>query len=296
MDAIFEDGIPTCDAIIAYITTNTVSSPVVKKEIDAGILQTLKDNRIAFLPYVCRSELRYELRADLQTLQTPEWNADNYSVILPRVVAEIWRSFLGRTVVNATQKERIARVEAELRLSELEKKQTGSVFSQGEMRDFEYIWSKLDRFEPAEFLHAQGRGDSQREISRYIFYIHIGSLLPRLSDASYYNYHAKEVRGLVWSSLQSELPDTASLSQNEFIELASVPDIVNELLMYGFLTRFYKATKVNYEISRVPVTMSRPYSLMYTEKIERFKYWLATEDKMPDEIQWKSEEEYERDS
>src|SRR5688572_8847985 len=57
-DSIFEYGIPTCDAIIAYLTENSIESPVVRKEIDVALLQTLRDSNIAFLPYVNKSELR----------------------------------------------------------------------------------------------------------------------------------------------------------------------------------------------------------------------------------------------
>ena len=73
-DSIFEYGIPTCDAIIAYLTENSIESPVVKKEIDVALLQSLRDSNIAFLPYVNKNELRIKLRPDIQSLQTKEWN------------------------------------------------------------------------------------------------------------------------------------------------------------------------------------------------------------------------------
>lgn len=295
LDAIFEDGMPACDAVIAYITAHSITSPVVRKEIDVGILQKLKDSRIAFLPYVSSPALRSELRADLQALQTPEWSADNYSDVLPRVVAEIWRSFLERIVSQVAQAERLARMEAELRLAEIEKQQTGSVFPQGEVRDFEYIWAKLSRYEPATFRHTQGRNESQREISRYVFSVHIGSLLPHLSDASNYVYDRYDVFHLVRNALASQVPDKPALPQGEAVELASWPDIGDELLMYGFVTRFHKGSRPSGSSHTLVRIRDRPYALMYTEKLERFKYWLAVEGKMPQEIQWKTEQEPERD-
>ena len=88
LDEIFNLGMPTCDAIVIYLTESSLASPVVKKEIDAGILQQLSDHNIAFLPYVDDEKIRSQLRPDIQALQIPEWNKDNYSYLLPVVVSE----------------------------------------------------------------------------------------------------------------------------------------------------------------------------------------------------------------
>jgi hypothetical protein len=292
LDAIFEDGMPACDAVIAYVTRNSITSAVVRKEIDVGILRKLSDSHIAFLPYVRQSALRSELRADLQALQTTEWNDDNYSEILPRVVAEVWRSFLERTVVDAVQRERLGRVEAELRLAEIEKRDMASAFSQGESRDFEYIWSQFARYEPVTFRHAKGKRESQIEIDRYTFYVQVGSLLPRLSDASNYEYGEKDVYHLIRDALAAQIPGKADLPEDEAVELAFYPDLADELLMYGFVTRFHKGTRqIGGSRSSLPGFMwDRPYALMYTEKIERFKYWLAVEGRVPNEIRWKTDQ------
>lgn len=294
LDAIFEDGMPACDAVIAYITDNSIASPVVRKEIDVGILRKLSDSRIAFLPYVEDSALRSQLRADLQTLQTPEWNVDNYSDMLPRVVAEIWRSFLERTVIGAVQKERLGRLEAELRLAEIEKKEASSVFPEAETQDFEYIWRKLDRYEPVTFRHTTGKGDSKREIERYVIFVHIGSILPQLSDASKYVYDKHDVYYLIRNALRAkEVVGKEHLSEDEAVDLASSPDVADELLMYGFVTRFHKGIRSSTP-GRTLLSRDTPYVLMYTEKLERFKYWLAVKGKMPREIQWKTGREPER--
>jgi len=197
LTAIFEEGIPTCDAVIAYLTEHSITSPVVQKEIDVGILQKLKDNNVAFLPYVAQTDLRARLRPDLQTLQSPEWNDTNYAHLLPCVVAEIWRSFLERTVAHATERERVARLEAENRLLEIEKAQVASVFQPGEARGFEYIWSKFDRYEPVILRHIKGRGTTAQEIAVYNFSIHIGSLLPSLSNSSSYIYGKHDIHQIV---------------------------------------------------------------------------------------------------
>ena len=45
---------------------------MVKKEIDASLIQQLKDNKISLLAYVSNSSIRQKLRPDLQILQIPE--------------------------------------------------------------------------------------------------------------------------------------------------------------------------------------------------------------------------------
>ena len=110
LDAIFEDGIPTCDSVLVYFTENSLNSAMVKKEIDSGLLQQLKENSISFLPYVNNVEIRHKLRSDIQALQVPILNNDNYPSLLPQVVAEVWRSFMERIVSNAIKNERIKRI------------------------------------------------------------------------------------------------------------------------------------------------------------------------------------------
>src|SRR6266478_52687 len=65
LDAIFEEGIPTCDVIIAYFTENSLSSGMVAKEVDAAFIGQLRDNGISFLPYINQSEIRSQLRLDI---------------------------------------------------------------------------------------------------------------------------------------------------------------------------------------------------------------------------------------
>src|SRR3954447_4598668 len=98
---IFEDGIPTCDAVIVYFTEQSLASKVVQKELDAAVVHQLSDQGVTLLPYVSKANLRGSLRSDIQTLQCREWNDQNYESVLPTVVAEIWRSYLESTIENA---------------------------------------------------------------------------------------------------------------------------------------------------------------------------------------------------
>ena len=110
LDEIFENGIPTCDCFLVYLTEHSISSPMVKKEMDASLIEQLNDNKVSFLPYVSEEQHREKLRADIRALQVPIWNAENYSDILPVVVSEIWRSFFERLIGIATGEEKRKRL------------------------------------------------------------------------------------------------------------------------------------------------------------------------------------------
>lgn len=144
MQAIFEDGIPTCDAILAYFTENSLTSGMVEKEVDSAILRRLDDKKIAFLPYVDDDKTRAKLRVDIQTLQCRVWNKENYYQILPSIVAQIWQSYLERSVDNAISQEKIRRLELELEVKRLGDAQTTNIFSKQEEHEFQYIFDSLD--------------------------------------------------------------------------------------------------------------------------------------------------------
>src|SRR6266446_3523425 len=57
-EAIFEDGLPTCDVIIAYFTDSSLTSGMFAREVDAAQIRQLKDSGVSFLPYVNGSETR----------------------------------------------------------------------------------------------------------------------------------------------------------------------------------------------------------------------------------------------
>jgi hypothetical protein len=288
LTAIFEEGIPACDAIIAYLTEHSIASPVVSKEIDVGILQKLKDSSIAFLPYVGQASLRSILRPDLQTLQALEWNSANYAELLPRVVAEVWRSFLERTVAAATDKERVARLQAELRLSEMEKISNASVFDSGEAKGFEYIWSRLDRHERVVLSCIERKGNPPVETATHEFSVHVGSLLPALSDSSSYDYSKHLVERVLRTAIDSELTSVGNLPEDQRATLSVYPDIGDELLLYGFVERFYRGHESAANNGFMARFAARgPNELRFTNVLERFKYWLVVNGKMPKNIELK---------
>jgi hypothetical protein len=290
LDAIFEDGIPTCDSVLVYFTENSLNSAMVKKEIDSGLLQQLKENSISFLPYVNNAEIRHKLRLDIQALQVPIWNNDNYPSLLPQVVAEVWRSFMERIVSNAIKSERVRRLEAELGLEKLKHSIHNGVFSESENQDFEYIWKKLDRLEVVEFEEKIERDKHKWElICTHKFLVHIGSLIPFISDSSNSAYDSYLIHNLLENLLKPPLKKYENLDKKNIrIELKSYPDIGDELLMYGFTQRVHipPPQGENQFIGVIHIS----FKFVYSERIDRFKYWLTFKGLLPAKIVWRGED------
>ncbi|SRR6266851_477817 len=150
LESIFEDGLPTCDVIIAYFSDSALKSGMVTREVDAAQIRQLKESGVSFLPYVNRSETRKKLRLDIQRLQCPVWNEGNYDERLPIIVGEIWRSYLERIVGTAVLQEKNRRLEMEIELQQLKATSNSSAFTTQEEKEFEYIYQKLDA--PKEIL------------------------------------------------------------------------------------------------------------------------------------------------
>lgn len=285
LDAIFESGIPTCDCVLVYLTDASIQSPIVKKEIDAGILQKLKDKRIAFLPYVSSEDVRSRLRADIQALQTLEWNRDNYHVLLPRVVAEIWRSYLDRSLASAIQEEHTKRVEAELELERLRKTQEARPFSPSEEADFRFIWKCVDRYEPIVFLETEKQGKEERVLKSYPFEMHIGSFVVQLASGGTRTLNWRKKVDLLFQAFKDNLPDRKSLPQGTSLGLKDVPDIEPELSMYGLLQPEAQQPPLETTLSHVLIVPSR--AQVFSDKMARFRYWLLYNECLPGTVKWR---------
>ena len=306
LEAIFEAGIPTCDCVLVYLTPNSIESPLVKKEIDASIITKLRDNHIAFLPYVSDSKVRTNLRPDIEAIQTPEWNDTNYHSLLPRVVAEVWRSFMERTLVAATSAEKVGRLEAEMEVIRLKGQQSGP-FTEAENQDFRYIWNKLDRWESVTFRQeivpqdpdAKNRefryirikhdrqldGTSSKEIVRkdLTVLVHVRSIVPFLAGANDFEYSGASIPHVLQSWIE---PNITPVDFKTHTELTNYPDFTEELVMFGFVERRERPQSQSPQAK----FLEQLYTLVYTKKIEHFKYWLAFNGLLPEEIEWSTEQ------
>lgn len=136
LKVIFEDGLASCDVVLVYLTENSLKSKMVEKEMDATLVEQLGESNISILPYLSKADLRGRLRPDIRSLQSREWNEENYSEMLPSVVAEIWRSYLERIVSTTNLLERNRRLEMELELKSVQERYEGTVFTPSNLNPF----------------------------------------------------------------------------------------------------------------------------------------------------------------
>jgi hypothetical protein len=259
LESIFEEGLPTCDVIIAYFTYSAVSSGMVAKEVDAAQIRQLKDSGVTFLPYVNNSEIRDELRLDIQRLQCRVWNDENYNEILPSVVAEIWCSYMERNIGNAVLHERNRRLELEIQLQELKAQSNASGFTSQEEKEFRYIYGKLD--EPREILirsyneNATGRANAKFSFLKLLLsFIGAGHTVIEglaIDDKSTFKSHVLE-------ELNKAYPKGGFLAP----ELKENPRV--ELVTYGFVEPKDNLFEGPYH----------SYDYTFTPRLYRFRFWL----------------------
>jgi hypothetical protein len=274
LDSIFEDGIPTCDAILAYFTKSALESPMVAKEVDSAILRRLKDSNIAFLPYVDGGETRAQLRVDIQTLHCREWNEDNFYKILPSVVAEIWRSFLERSINTAVLSERNRRLELELELQEIQQSNS-SPFTATEIAEFSYLYERLNRELEctANIIRSNGRAEKEEVVRSYRITF---SLLPVFFHFARENpeYLTLYFERYLESDRIFELPfeKKFKLKENEYFELES-PDLLLDLKMYGLVAG--------------RTTAKQRFGFFFTPKMLRLLFWMEFNKLVSDDSQLK---------
>lgn len=275
---IFEDGIPACDAVLIYLTENSLKSKMVAKEMDATLVEQLGESAISVLPYVSKAELRGRLRSDVRTLQCREWNIENYHEVLPSVVAEIWRSYLERTISEAVLIEKNKRLEHQLELQSLKERLDSSPFTLHEEKEFEYIYDALNVCIQAVFEHQIMVRDDKPLLTKNTYdfefsllnavnnYVGRGSTRFDFGD---FSYAIKSKMNEQVLAQERNKGGAWNMSVKEFSK-----DIVLELKTYGL-------------IRRVVVTDNgdiQEYFNEITDKMYRFRYWLDYNKRLSDDI------------
>ncbi|HHT9114313.1 MAG: toll/interleukin-1 receptor domain-containing protein [Planctomycetes bacterium] len=276
---IFEDGIPTCDIVIVYLTENSIKSKMVEKEIDATLIEQLSEKGIAFLPYVSKAALRENLRADIRSLQCKEWNNDNYHEILPSVIAEIWHSYMERTINIAVTQEKSRRLELELELKKQKEMHESSPFSPAEETDFGFIYKMMNK--PIRFvLDLWEKGDVEikpgnKRIGKEAFRVsYFESIIYYLNKGcgyfKDYHYMHEIVRILKENGFPKDTSHPNTYYGNSQIDY----NIVVELRTFG-LTKTAQTTGVSV------ITTNQE---SFTEKMYKFHYWLGYNNLIRDKI------------
>jgi hypothetical protein len=283
LEQVFSSGIPSCEVVLCYITENSIESEMVRQEIDARLLERLSSSRVTLLPYVAKAELRKTLRLDLQRLQILELNDDNYAKVFPRVVAEIWRSFSDFAAASAVQSERVKRLEAELRVKELESNAVATIFSKSEDAEFTTIWSRIDRevrldvrltqarsIKPAEG-HAEEAANSEKQPESAldgVFWLKLSALFRASIAEQKFQLSSFDARQTVEDTIKLHWMATSSDYQAAF----KMPvDIETEMLRYGFVER--QPTPPPRERG-IATLIHRPFRLVFTPKFDRFVFWI----------------------
>jgi hypothetical protein len=281
LDAIFEHGIQRCDAVLVYFTENSLDSKIVKKEVDSGILATLEEEGVAFLPYVAESNLRNRLRPDIRALQVPEWNDQNYDVFLPEVVSEVWRCFMERIVGLATQKEKARRLELELELQRVKKKTDTDVFSESEILEFKYILEFFDQ--ETEIQLDVAYGNDRNTYFGTINLSSVVSLLPpvhRGSSTKPVSEFGLHILDKLEKKVASDLLPAGELDPDSTTSVTWPPDLENGLLTVGLIRRVEIPVV---QEQRSPFVRAR-FSYVFTEKMYRFHYWLIRTGRVPEKV------------
>jgi hypothetical protein len=277
-NVIFAQGIPTCDAVLAYFTEHSISSKMFGKEIDAALITQLSDEGIAFLPYVLKEELRGRLRSDIQSLHIRVWNNENYQFILPSVVAEIWRSYLERSVRFAVLQEKNKRLELELEVTRFKEKDKSQIFLPSEDADFEYIYRKLNRKVDIEFDIWQKSQDAKgpgRNIGKENFKFNLFELLMSYLEEGFRWIGDFTFKWKVEMLLKCEgYPKKQNDAQTHFGNGNIFTNHLVELRMYG-LTETVQKTDATGMVKEEE---------KFTEKMYRFLYWLEHHNYIPPRV------------
>lgn len=268
LEEIFSAGIPSCEIVLCYITPNSAQSAMVRKEIDARLIEKMQDDHVTILPYVSSDEVRSQLRSDLQTLQIPVLNDETYTTMLPRIVAQVWRSHLDWAVSQAIQSEKVRRLELELKVRELQDQHSGKIFTDSEDADFSAIWSWMDKELQIDIQIYKANAKEKEVLQTVACEVNLRSLyrvgigLQKYTISPYpIDYALKQDIAVIFGM---------DIKETEFsYELPM--DFNEEFLKFGFLTRVPRQGTSEGGFTRF---FGQQYELVLTEKFDRFNYWL----------------------
>lgn len=264
--SIFDEGITKSDFVMVLISEHSIKSPMVEKEIDAGILSQLNGQSIKFMPYVTNGDLRKSLRIDLQSTQMPVLNSETYSDIFPVVVANIWNNFSSKAI-GSIRKEKDLEI-ANLKLQyKLEKIESG-IQSEFDAR-FSLIFGRLNIGINIKLLEQSAAADGSKVVleQRSINLINLLQMVHQSISGQVANY-------LISEMLLSAIFNVSSPPNGKYL-LVEI-DVVKKMLQHGFLTRNFNP--------KPPATdsraswMSRRYHeyeiYTFSEMFDQFMLWL----------------------
>lgn len=269
LDEIFRSGIPSCETVLCYVTPNSVESKVVQMELNARVVEQLESSNVSLLLYVSSDDVRGKLRADLRQLQAPVLDDESYSRILPRIVAEVYQAHLTWALAEAVKNEKLLRLEAELRLREIESANRSSVFSSAEESDFRLIREWMNQKITAYFEYHEPESKQPVKFEKPVWF---PSLYAQSIFRMRIKIHMNEVEEVLRNEFLKERGATPGV-----LEVALDPSFAlsTHLLRFGLLER---QQRQQFESDRSsPLRAFRreqSHMLVLTPKFDRFNYWL----------------------
>ncbi len=157
------------------------------------------------------------------------------------------------------------------------------IFTKAEGADFGFIWKSLDRYE--EFTLLFSRREGKEELSRrYVGELHLQSVVPLL-DTLGPTWNLNRLIHRLLPSISSDLEAEYgaaewNLRNNNF------PPLEKELEMYGLVAwgRRQVPAPLGIRLTRPGGQRPEVDCLIFTDRMNRFKYWLAYKGMLPTEF------------
>jgi hypothetical protein len=197
-----------------------------------------------------------------------------------------------RMILAATSAEKVKRLEAEIEVNRLKGQQSGP-FTEGEEQDFRYIWNAFDRWEPVMFEELQGQPGYQLPTRTVTVVVRQRSFLSFLAGPEDFEHRETSISRILTKQIQPLLPLKESSVDNTRISIERCPNLSEELLMFGLIERRERPQR-QMDPKRLSMLSfeQKLFTLVYTQKMERFKYWLAFNGLLPKEIEWSKKSEW----
>jgi hypothetical protein len=141
---IFEEGIPNCDLLFAYISSNSADSYWVRRELDAGFIEDTDRNGGFVAVFVESDEIRARLPVDIRSLNSPVLNdTDAYYSALTNLISKAWEASLVQRIRLESQKYEFQLLKSRNEYVELENRIL-RIESTGVITNMEEVIVKLD--------------------------------------------------------------------------------------------------------------------------------------------------------
>ncbi|ASF44725.1 DUF4062 domain-containing protein [Methylovulum psychrotolerans] len=144
-------------------------------------------------------------------------------------------------------------------LSEIEP----SIFTSSEEKDFSYIYSQLNRFENIS-IDISVRNNAHEETKKYS--INLASLISFVSTSEKYDWY--RLSAIILGNIPFDK------SKDKIYSVEKLDTLENELLMYGLLIKSYSPPYVT-TMASTNMVRGDNYHLIFSEKFERYRYWLV---------------------